>query len=240
MSIEFRVAGSAFSWAPYAPRIADGLVICSIFGDTMADSVRNFAPGAAPLEVVGSPTIEANYARCVGTTNFFETGVADSEEATVIAVARQITDGSTNALSPIVIGNYNSAAGLKGQSLYFNDSGGSNAVKFISHVTTGGVETGIASAVLADVSSFRLVGGYFGGGLNGVFDATGGGPDDQDATADSRDLGATMRIGSGYTTFLGTCDVAMVWKFSRRLTATERAIVVSDTRALMAARSITV
>lgn len=74
-----------FSWAPDNFPMT-GLEVAAIFGGTLAQSIKNLAPGKSDLTVIGSPTVSADYITLKNVTNYLQTNVAESADMTLLSV----------------------------------------------------------------------------------------------------------------------------------------------------------
>ena len=197
---------------------------------------RNFASGAAEGTVVGAPVVSAASSRFTGQSNYVDTQADDSENITMIAIAKRPSGWSGDAMA---ISN-NGLGGVNiGCSLWYLANGniGFSAARDNG---SGSQTSAIASTTPADPLAWALVIGEAGTAnrfTNITTDQTVLG-----ANTNARFVSpAKMRVGSSYqATHTGQIDVMVCVVIPRVLTTLERDAVVAQLRAYALKHGVTV
>lgn len=244
MAVEITVpGGTAARFLPYAPSITNGLRGCYIFGGTLAQSLRNHAPGGADLTSVGSPVIESTYARLTGLSNYFDTGMLETSAMTYLAVSRAVNSPTDNATSAPIVGNFRgSAVSTYGNHLVWTDSGGSDRITFNVGTDNGGALVTAGVALNETVTDWDLIIAGTDASASSLYNVSDGLDNVGSAYANSRAAATAdnLLIGSLYASFAGEVDIQQLWIFDRLITSAERTALTAEIRALATADSITV
>lgn len=196
--------------------IADvpGAQYIGMYFDGAPSLARNLAPGGPEANVVGSPVIRPGYITTSGNVAYIDTGVAESNEMTFIAVVRGRDVASNN--SPIFIGNYGGGTrGMFGMSMFIQswntsvaaacetDNSGSVANSQTVMATSPAAAEWSILVARASASAIRLVDW----GRNIMTETT--------YTYPRHSSGRSLRVGSGAAvgSFPGSADIAMagIW-----------------------------
>lgn len=232
--------------------ITDGLTLWSFLGGNAIKSAKNYAPGKAGSTVVGAPAFSERYATLLPGANYLITQAPQSADATLIAIARPVSDAGANIFS-----NYTSATvtapppTTRGTDLYFEPStpaDGKVSLTYNQSIKDGSNDDQYASvtkALASNVGAFSMVSGRCinATGSRQVKDWTTG----LDATSTSGfavNVGVTpLYVGgaptiSPYTT--NAVDIAFVAAYSRALSDSELAEIYAWAKAYYATRGITI
>jgi hypothetical protein len=240
MAVEITVPGLAdLPWAFYHPRVTAGLRGFYILGGTLADSLINHSPGGAALTVTGLPVINSNHARVTSLSNFFATGLLETQQYTYLAVAKTAATPTGLIDAPLWVGNFaGGTVATRGASLYAAFDGQVRSLAGAGG-DNGGVSTTNTSAVAADVTAWRMLFAGANATTNFLRDETANlGDSDPIVGVRAAPTVNPLRLGSGYATFAGVGDLAVAGIWDRWLTDAERAAMTADIRVLLTARGI--
>lgn len=228
----------------YAAPVRRGLEAVHFLNTSLTKAARNFAPGKGQGKVVGSPVPQAAYLSCKGTVACIESAMAESESMTLFIIARTAADGSVVPDRPMFLGNYqgqNVDGGTAwGVSIYLG------ALNRITATAGYGSDAASNTNVLAAVTKTAVA------NLWGLYmiqvtptavvirDFTSGLTQSASPSLPRRLAIGKIRIGSGQSNLLGSCDVAAFQGHSVALTEAEIQSTVADLRAYAARRNITV
>jgi hypothetical protein len=207
-------------------------------------SLVNSANPNNPLAPIGAPTFASTY-DTLSVANWFDTGIADSQELTLIVFARGQTDSSPNA--EIYCGTYDVANEATSVSLVIN--GGD--LQANAPDAAGALHSTTATAVASPTSAFRMLALRTTGSSNFTLKADEFCAGDHTisqslATGQTREVAASPTFcfgsprgasGSGFT---GPIDVAGALIYAVALTDSQLASVYADAQAAFALLGITI
>lgn len=204
---------SLFKGVPELPE-ATGLIGLYLLKGTALNSLINEANDAAPLTVIGAPTVNS-FGALLSKSHCFDTGLMSTTNMTFMAVAKpMLVSDSDNG--NLIVSNYGATPA--------GDSMGFAAVNSLAAYAglTSSVSASTIGVGAADVADWNFVAG--------VIDANGGskchwGRDGVLSASTLADSGTrqvnttrTLRLGSNYSSgFNGTANVALVAIFSAAL-----------------------
>lgn len=206
-----------------------GLELLSVFGGTLAESSRNFAPGKSPLSAAGAPTVNAN-SIVLDSGKYLQTSMADNSNLTLIVIGRALTEEGS-----LIFSNYGSpsqthAGVTSGASIYSSvgtAADGKLATVFQRAKNVGGVSTLVsASSVQVNVNEFHFMCGRLDGavGIRKFNDMTAGVATVSAADTTQFDLGGAFRLGFGYGatgSFTGQTEMVAAIGLSRAISDAE-------------------
>lgn len=231
----------------YASPVRRALEAIHFLNTSVEKSARNYAPGKSTLQgsVVGTPTVGSGYLRCTGLSNFIQTGVAETRNGTMFVIGRNLVDDGAVANRTMLAGTYKGAGaplpGGSGVGFY----AGSVVARLngLSHHATNDAATStlsVATIQVVPLTTWALMMLSFSD--NKVVCRNLSVPYTASTTPPTprRVVGDKMRIGSGYTSYTGVCDVAAFQYHSEVLTEEEIQLVAADLRAYALRKGITV
>ncbi|WP_431282734.1 hypothetical protein ACQW02_25555 [Humitalea sp. 24SJ18S-53] len=244
--IRCRPADFAANALGFLPPVAAGLLGWWYFGGTLAQSIRNLAPGGVDATVVGAPAVSAGYISCVGNSAYLNTSIAEPPEATILVGMRSMATFATSANETMPVSSYGPSGGL---GFWLAKSGASvgpiGVLRAHAFVDNAGAYLQVAASVTeTNLSTWKFASLTVDDGVGvNVYDQT------DNLTAGATSALArkilvpprTFRIGSSHnSTFAGGVDLAFVAIYNRVLTPTERASVYAAAKVTLARRSIVV
>lgn len=193
--------------------------------------------------VVGSPTDFTGYTRFTGGSHYLQTQLKESADQTVIVVTRMVGSGAAASQSGAVYGTYtnplvnSTPANYAGGIFLYQGNGVMNAGAQ-RQVSNGTVESGLQSITQATNGNWALY-------THEVPAASGSKFANQTTsttlTASSTNAhlitDAYLRVGSNYGVQTGQCDIAFFASFSRILSGTEMADVLTWARGIVLAQA---
>lgn len=235
MTAIWTITGDAFSANPvgFSPPITAGLKGWWYLGGTSAKTTRNLAfNGDAAL--VGSPTIEEGYVSFAGFSGgqWMQTTLAETENDTLLVVARSAAAFSSGSTRPHPIGNTGPDAGFSGTEhgsaiLVYETVGAPSAGVRGVQSHDGGAGTPVShltgQITVTDLTDFKFLAKSFNDTSNTKLTRN---VTDSQSTSNTN-TGArilhttnTHRIGGSYTsTYGGPCDVAFAAIYDTALTS---------------------
>lgn len=237
----------------YANPVQDGLLANHIFCTQTADLfARNFAPNQPDGAIYGSPSLSlgGTAARFKGLQDFLQTGVQEPRAGTVLCVISSTATMADNANSPMWYGTFVNTP--------LDEATASNTFGISARVTAAGAvrfgagrgtsvaddHEGDTAIVQPDHTAPTLYTCTFPNtAATALTDHT------NDNTSADADPGfddprfptdAQVRVGSGYSTYEGICDVSVFRMWNRVLSTTEIDAEVADARRFMATLGVTV
>lgn len=221
-----------------------------LFGASSAASTRNLIYGKPAASVVGAPVVSANSLRLKGLTNFLQTSIAQAPEMTIYVVGKSTDTFVGGAGSPMFVSNFQSPRASdtsktsNGVSLAILASTGAPQATvsgIFSVIAADGPASSIASAAnvsIPDMTAYKLMTARKAGSTREMRNETAG-TVNSIVSALPDDLGnGLLRIGSGYTSYAGYCDIAAVVIANVAHTTDERAAINASIRALMTFRGV--
>ncbi|MFJ2445150.1 hypothetical protein [Pseudomonas sp. NPDC087626] len=188
-------------------------------------SVSNFnlnrAPNKPNAVIIGSPSAYSSHGRFKGLTNFIQTPIGDSDEVTIIVVARTVLTPTGNADGSILVGGYTGTSVTSGIT---GSAAGANIYLANPTSATGSASRndGAGVATAAGVSGNGIIPTSW--AIRSVRAKTGSPTILTDHTAGLSFTGTSIlqralngnkyRIGSGTSSFIGECDISMAAIFS--------------------------
>jgi hypothetical protein len=207
----------------FLPPDTTNLTYWGFMGGSLAESVRNWAPGEADSTPIGAPVVESTHIQCNGSLNYLLTDADETSSMTMIMVVRNadtLADAAhrpvffSNAQSPAVVDGgrttfgvavmMNTATTLNGYSGRWNGSANSGGVSITDTLANFAyVEYRVSETkrILRDRTNSLIV--------------------NTDSTI-ARDPGTgKFRIGSAITADSGLSDIAMLAAWNRYLSDSE-------------------
>lgn len=198
-----------------------GLELWHEFDTSVSNFNLNKAPGKPDSVIIGSPVAYPSHARFKGLSNFIQTMVGDTDEVTIIVVARSVLLPTGNADGSILVGGYTGTSVTPGIT---GSAAGANIYLANPTSATGSASrndgTGVATA--AGVSGNGIIPTSW--SIRSVRAKTGAATVLTDHTAGLSFTGTSIlqraltgnkyRIGSGTSSFTGECDISMAAIFS--------------------------
>lgn len=231
----------------YSSPVQRGLEAIHFLNTSLAKASRNYAPGKGGFQgtVVGTPTVGAGYLRCAGLSNFIQTGIAETRNGTMFVIGRNLVDDGAAASRTMLAGTFKaSGASLSGPSGvgFYGGSAVARLNGLSSHATDNAATATLASATIQVVplTTWALLMLSFSDSkvvcrnLSVPYTAS------ASPTTPRRVVGDKLRIGSGYTSYTGICDVAAFQYHSEVLTEDEILAVTEDLRAYALRKGIAV
>lgn len=198
-----------------------GLELWHEFDTSVSNFNLNKAPGKPNSVIIGSPVAYPSHARFKGLSNFIQTMVGDTDEVTIIVVARSVLLPTGNADGSILVGGYTGTSVTPGIT---GSAAGANIYLANPTSATGSASRndGAGVATAAGVSGNGII--PTGWAIRSVRAKTGSPTILTDHTAGLSFTGASIlqralngnkyRIGSGTSSFTGECDISMAAIFS--------------------------
>lgn len=245
MATIIRVAGADFSAnaVGFIPPVSSGLVYWGLFGDTLAKTTRNLAPGASAATAVGNPGISAGYASFLPANNYISTGLVDTTSLTYLFVARSTSDMVSTTNRPFYMGVSGLLAGSGIYAYQVNGAMPAVNLRFTATVSVGGTPTNkILVQTIANLSTWSFIGATLDSGVAmNTYNKTDGTTATL-ATPDPHLITPTtiLRVGSGVGGYGGAHDMAFAAVYNRALTSAEITTVYAFVKSYLATRSITV
>ncbi|UPT53235.1 hypothetical protein [Synechococcus phage Yong-L1-251] len=229
----------------YAPAVMDGLQVWHFPKLTAAQSVKNY-PDGDPSTIIGSPTFNNNSIRTTGGDDHIQTVAAETEDFTVLAVARAINPGAANSARPAIGGNL--TLNTSGFGLIYGDLNGNEVLQLRRTVDSPLVSTNV-SLTVATSGAGEITNYNFSGARNKT-----SGSDAEQAVFfrnASTDVSETLSIsgrpvvlGAGNITaggladlYDGELDIAFFAYYNRALSDVEIDAVYKQVRAYLSARN---
>lgn len=228
----------------YAAPVRRGLEAIHFLNESLAKCERNFAPDKVKGTQVGDPVPQAAFLSCKGTVNCIETSMSESESMTMFVIARTAADGSVVAERPMFIGNYQGkhvdGGNAFGVSIYLS------ALNRITGTAGFGADAAANENKLAGITKAAVA------NLWGLYmfqvspvavtlrDFTANLTQVTSASTPRRMATGKIRVGSGQSNLLGSCDIALFQGHSVLLTEQEIQATVADLRAYALRRGIQV
>ncbi|WP_431281674.1 hypothetical protein ACQW02_20015 [Humitalea sp. 24SJ18S-53] len=248
MATLIRVPGADFSANAlgFLPPVADGLQGWWYFGGTLAQSIRNLAPGGVDATATGSPAVSTGHISCIGNSVYLNTSIPETAELTILIALRSFATFANTANEVMPLSTYGSNGGA---GFWLAKSGASvgpiGILRAHSFVDNAGAYLQVpASITEANLSTWKFASMTVDDGVGtNVYDQTGG-LTAAGTSALARKIVVpprTFRIGSSYnTSFQGGVDLAFAAIYSRVLTLAERTSVYAAAQITLARRGITV
>lgn len=233
----------------YLAPVRRGLECIHFINKKAAKAARNYAPGKANGEFIGTPLAADDLSiRMKGLSSYVQTQVREARAMTVFIVARTQDTLSGQANQPMFYGTFRSAPAdgtdgtTYGVSMYSDSattvSGGAGRGASVADHEPGGL------ALATSIGTWALYVHRVGVGSeerNILKNATTGAQSQNPIVTKPRyPSRGLLRIGSGYSQFSGHCDVAFFQAHSVELTTDEIDIIVADIRSHMARRGLNV
>ncbi|UKD10536.1 hypothetical protein L3V59_12695 [Burkholderia aenigmatica] len=229
-----------------------GLELVGVFGDSLAASCRNFAPGKSAFTPVGSPVVNANSIELTGAGGaFLQTDMAHTPDLTLIAVSRVLDNRGS-----LVLTNFHSKSQVHadttvGSSLYlFPPASGETAMssRFSYAVTDGTTSTAVTTLIGNDVPvgqyQFQCARFSTATKLLLIDNLTSGKSAKSSPVTSPVDTGEPFRIGSSYqpnpVDYPGRCEVVAVIGMSRAITDAEMSTLYKFWRGYCERRGIVI
>lgn len=232
----------------YASPVRRALEGIHFLNDSLEKCQRNYAPGKSSLKgtIFGAPVVNSSYLRCTGLSHFLQTGIAESRNGTMFVIARNLVDDGAIANRTLLAGTYRGSGGavLPGYSGVGLYAGGavSRVNGHSTHAANDAAEgvLAVATTQVIPLTTWALMMLSFSDGKLVNRNLTDPYTASSTPTAIRRVSPDKIRIGSGYTSYTGVCDVAAFQYHSDVLTDDEIVLVASDLRQYAAGRGIEV
>lgn len=182
-----------------------GLLGAYIF-DSVVNQLVNWAPGGSPLTKVGTPTTNPLSVTVSGGTNYFDTGVLETSDMTLVAIFKK--ENATSQTS--VFGNRNSDAAVasigtsinKYANLAHLEMGQTGGASAVQHSLAGVADGAAVFAAVRAIGSTTVIRGSMGHGGTLVHGDAGTGYVRQVEPA------VTMKVGPGPgIAWANACDI---------------------------------
>lgn len=233
--------------------VQDGLILSHVFC-SLTDGYfhRNFAPGQPDSTVYGTvaTSLSGNAARFTGLSNYIQTAVLEPRVGTILSVMSTPDDLSDNANRPCFYGTFTgtprdqaTASTTFGIVSRITSSSSPNGIRFGAGrgTSTSDDVEGDTVVLVGDASTHKLYTMDFAESTETTAtDHTDDVTTSDDSTAARFPTDQTLRIGSGYATYTGQCDMTIFRCWNRVLTAQEKAAEVANARAFMLRLGVTV
>lgn len=228
----------------YAAPVRRGLEAIHFLNTNLVKAARNYAPGKEQGRVIGAPVPQTAYLSCKGTVNCIESAMSETEAMTVFVVARTATDGSIVAERPMFMGNYQGlnvdGGAAWGSSIYLSDLNRITATAGFGADAASNVNSraGVTKTAVANQWALYML-QVSSAGVT-IRDFTSNLTQNTGASIPRRLATGKIRIGSGQSNLLGSCDVALFQGHSLLLTEAEIQTTVADLRAYMLRKGVVV
>ncbi|MBA6130004.1 hypothetical protein, partial [Pseudomonas juntendi] len=211
----------------YSAPVRRALEMIHFTNGSPTKAARNLAPGKAQGSVVGSPVASADRITCNSLTNFIQSGIQEPSAITFFMIARSGDSNTSGATRPGFLGTYDGLAADGGASdgfaLFFS---GTNAISVNAcYGNTASDKTfPRASLPTQDAANWALYSVIISSAGIVFNDLTNNRTITQSTTGGlpRRPSLNKIRIGSLFTGFSGSCDIAAVQLHSAVLTAEEQ------------------
>jgi hypothetical protein len=217
----------------FTPAVLTGLEGWFNIGLDAARSRRNWAPGKPDATAFGAPIYSAaGHARFQSLASYLQTAALESDDITMMVVARSLDTRADLAHRGVFVSNYQGPAvadaevNSEGAMLWVN--GSSEAVRMQGYrraADGSSTSNGSSNSVTVDLDSFACLFGVISGldaEIHNMTDAT---STDFTHTLPRYRAAQALRIGSAYSGAGGHSDIAHVAIWSRALTEGERTSV---------------
>lgn len=245
-----RIVAKGVNAEPYATEYASpvrrALEGIHFLNGSLEKSARNYAPGNKPQgSVVGTPVIGTGFLKCTGLSNFIQTGLAESRNGTLFVVFRNAVDDGANGNKSMPAGNYRSSgAALPGASgVGFYAGSAVSRVNGLAACAATDADTAtmsVATTQVTPLTTWSMAVLTFSDAslvhrnLTVPYTATTALPFPRRVSTDK------LRIGSGFSSYPGVCDVAAFQYHSAVLTEAEIQAVYADLKAYVLRQGIAV
>jgi hypothetical protein len=226
------------------------LEFCSVFGGSLAASLRNFAVGKDALSAVGSPVVSANTIVLSGATDYLRTPMDDAGgSATLVAIARVLADDNTMLISNYLSDSDVHAGLTNGLSMYAQVATASDGLvtQVMNRAKTDGSVSSNASIGIGalPVNQYQFICGRFDAATNvrHIDNITAGKSGSSTADATTYDTGGTLNIGSGHQgtgSFTGDSEFVAALGFARAITGAEMQTLYEFWQGYCSRRGITI
>lgn len=254
MATIIKVAGADFSSNAigFLPPISSGLLYWAFYGNTLAKSLMNLAPGGSGASVWSggaSPDVSAAYISTTGKINTtgkaLDTGIMATSSVTLLSVGRSSDTLGSTSTRPFLISNFNST---HGDGVYFSGTTGlpQGTLTGTMSVSSGTPTTagGSVSEANASLWGFRGISATASTNIK-IFNRTTA----QTTTVTSAvprlartDYGYSIGGGGGGVggSFTGQADHAFAAVYGRALSDAEIDTIYAFVKTYLAAKSITI
>lgn len=228
----------------FTPAVLTGLEGWWNIGLDAARSRKNWAPGKEDASAVGAPVYDATgHARFQSLASFLQTAVPETDDITVMVVARSLDTRADSNYNPAFIGNYqgpalaNPAVNSGGVLLWNHNALEQVRLQAYRRAADGSTtNAGSSNNITLDLDNFSCLFGVVSGLVAGAYDMTGETNSTFTHSLPRYRAAAPLRIGSAYSGPAGHCDIAHAAVWSRALSEGERAAVYAQVQAYQAGR----
>lgn len=246
--IRVKSAGFESSAVAFIPPISDGLEYWNFFGGGASKAARNLASNKPGGVVVGNPVYGEHSAVFTGQSAYIQTGVEDSADMTLIAVAKPISDAGAHIVSSFSGQRANGATGVSlGKTLWFTN-GGQDGDGLAQMVATQGRWSGVSGSASLSVTSGTLglpinqwvaVTALMGATSNQIKNNSSGFVDTDTPTGVTDPSTLRLRVGSA-TVAGASSEIAFVAAYSRLLSMAEVDAIYAFLKKYYARRGIAI
>lgn len=230
----------------FLPPVSEGLLAWHFLNGSLEKAARNYAIGKPDASIVGAPTIGAGSVGFKGLANFLQTSIEEVTTGTYYMIGKTTDTRADNAHNPMYFGTFQSPAASGGGNT-FGVSMAWSSPSVISGFASRGTSTADDTSAAAQLTNLnpntwalyclRTPGVGQGNVLtNLTTGAEAVGP----AGADRLRSTGRFRIGSGYQTYEGLCDMAHWSAFAGYHTTEQMAAVYKTLKPYAAKWGITV
>lgn len=228
----------------FLPFVSTGLLGWWFLNGSIGKARRNLLLGGADASVVGNPTITENYMSFLSGSNYLLTDVRETENLTILCVARSTASFVDNPNRPHLVSNY--LASNSGAYIAVGGSPSGAPSASISSATfrdiSGTINSGGSTVNVADFTKWKFLAGVHTSAQSAMYSLTDN-FEDIDPKGGTRILkpNVPFRIGSSEgTQFRGSSDIAFVAIYNRALQKNELETLYAQVQAYLGPKGITI
>ncbi|GGC90223.1 hypothetical protein [Chelatococcus reniformis] len=218
--------------------VEDGLLALGFPGGGADQTVRNLARGGlADGAIVGTPTFSPFWASFDGPNSALELPQVDLAVASYAVAARSTTANTSQSSQPIFMGTFNGSGAAAGSTLYVTST---TVIRGNAATTDGSTTQGHTIDVAATPGNWNFLGFDFDNAAQAIRNMTTGAKTSGNHAGGFNARvtnGKNIRVGAGYASFAGDCDVFFYALYNRRLSDNEWAALYSRIKAIAAGLS---
>ena len=215
--------------------VSQGLKAIHLLNGSVEKAARNFALGGPDGAVIGNPVVGAGFVTFQGLASYIQTQIEETTEATIFCAARSLDTFADDAHRPMLYGTFQSPAAAGGGNTFGISAAMLSSVQINGYAARGtstSDDTSTPAAISAgNTASWALYSQavpnisptVLRDHTNNLIDV------DESSVARFRSTGK-FRIGSGFTQFGGSCQLALWVYYDRVLSTTERDDTVAKLR----------
>lgn len=226
----------------YSPPVRRGLEGIHFLNGTPTKAAHNYAPGKPSGVVIGAPVASQGFLSCKSLSNFIQTGIPETDLATVFVIARSTDLGTSDAVRPAFYATQDGpgadgAGTAQGLALWHSGSQVRSLVGYLTPESTTFIDVNLVEPLVANFAIYVQIVAANKIELRDVTRSISG---SVVPAGTRRRTTNKFRIGSSFKSLRGTSDIAVFQAHSVVLSEDEIAATVADLRAYAARKGIMV